>query len=76
MASKIIRVKPDVADCNLSCVRLDGGVCLNNLVILEHIEESSLSSVVQAQEDNVCIFLKESKPLEGTFEEIYDKHFI
>ena len=76
MASKIIRVEPDVANGDLSGMRLNGGVSLDNPVVLKQVEESRFTSVVQAQEDDVGIFLEESEPLEGTFKEIDDKHLI
>lgn len=57
-------------------MRVDSWVSLGESVALQHVEQCGLASIVQAQENYIGAFLEETKPLERTFEEIENEHFV
>lgn len=75
MTPKIVRVKPDVADCNFGLVRMNSTVGLCESVRLQHVKHRGLACVVKSQENNVRRFLKEAHPFKCSFEKVNDKHF-
>ena len=74
MTSKIVRVKSNVANGDLSLMRMQCRVCLREPVTLEHVEHGSLAGVVETEEDNVGTLLEEAEPLHSPAEEIYNEH--
>ena len=75
MTTQIVRIEPDVSDRNFCLVRVHCAVSLCESIALKHVKQCSLASVVKAEENDVGGLLEKSKPLEGRFEEIVDKHF-
>ena len=55
-------------------MRVDGGVGLGEAVALEHVQQGSLSGIVETKEDNVSALLEEAKPLKSWFEKVYHEH--
>jgi hypothetical protein len=50
-------------------------VSLSEAIALQHVQQSSLSGVVETEENDVGGFLEKSHPFESGFKEIVDKHF-
>ena len=50
-------------------------VSLSEAIALQHVQQGSLSSVVETEENDVSGFLEKSHPFESGFKEIVDKHF-
>ena len=60
MTAQVIRVKANVAYCDLCLMGVNSRIGLGDTVTLEHIKQGGLACVVQTQEHDVRILLEEA----------------
>eukprot|EP00961_Rhodomonas_salina_P009852 132766-Rhodomonas_salina.1 len=64
----------ELAHGKLLVVRVLGGFQLCNFLLLQHMQQRSLSGVIQAQEQDLSALVPESKPPENSIEPIDQEH--
>ena len=75
MTAQVVGIELDVSNRDFRLVRVDSRVCLREAVSLQHVQQSSLASVVQPQENYVCVLLEKAGPRKHGLEEVVDEHF-
>ena len=74
VATKIVGVEADVADCDFSLMRVQRGVCLCYAVRLQHVKHGGLACVVETQKHYICALLEKAEPLHCASEKVYYEH--
>ena len=54
MATQVVRIKPNISNCHFCLMRMNCAVGLCKSVTLQHVQQSSLSCVIEAKGNDVC----------------------
>merc|ERR1740130_321027 len=74
VAAQVVSAEADVLNHELLSVRVQGRLQLRHPVVLQHVQQGSLASIVEAQEQDLRVLVVQTKVAEHVEKPIDDKH--
>ena len=74
MPSQVERTEADLADQQLFRVRVKGRHVGGDLIVLEHVQQRGLPGVIQAEEEDLGVLVRQAQVAEGIPEPVHEEH--